>query len=65
MDRLVVDKRTALKMYWVAGFNTEELLLIANGSLEWINQPSAGYYYADDVSASIADDLSRLGVNDD
>ncbi len=55
-DRLAVSKRTALKMYWEAGFDSESLLLLADKSLSTL--PREGdYFYADDVSRAIALDI--------
>lgn len=52
-DKLAVNKRTALMMFWNAGYNTESKLLAANEKLMKLQQPSNGYFYADDVSKSI------------
>lgn len=49
-DKIAVNKRTALKMFWDAGYNTELLLAYANDTLKNIPQPSSGYWYAEDVS---------------
>ncbi len=52
-DKLAVNKRTALMMFWNAGHNTESKLKAANDKLESINQPTKGYWYAEDVSKAI------------
>lgn len=52
--KLAIDKRTALKMFWDAGYNTESKLLEANAKLLAAPQPSQGYWYSDDVIALIA-----------
>lgn len=49
-DRISINHRTALKMFWDAGFNTESLLIAANKAIENLYQPAASYFYADDVS---------------
>jgi hypothetical protein len=50
IERIAVDKRMALKMFWNAGFNTEDKLMQANNNILKLKQVSEGYYYADDVS---------------
>jgi hypothetical protein len=58
--RLAISKRTALKMYWDAGFDSEALLLLADASLSALPK-EGGYFYADDVSRSITlDSQARL-----
>ena len=52
--KIAIDKRTALKMFWDAGFTTETKLLEANAKLMAAPQPSQGYWYADVVEALIA-----------
>jgi hypothetical protein len=54
-DRLAVNHRTALKMFWDAGYDTEQALLRANATLQTMAQPSPGYYYADAVSLKITE----------
>ena len=56
-DKLAVNKRLALKMFWDAGYNTEELLLKANALIESCKQVTKGYWLADNVS-----NLIELGV---
>lgn len=51
---IAVNKKTALKMFWDAGYDTEAKLLAAAKLLEGAKQPTAGYYLADDVAALIA-----------
>jgi len=53
-DRIAINKRTALRMFWNAGHDTEAAMLAADAALETIAQPSTGYYYADDVAQLIA-----------
>lgn len=48
-----ISKRTALMMFWNEGFNTDELLIKANSRLESLTQPTAGYYFASEVSKLI------------
>jgi hypothetical protein len=50
MDRIAINKKTALKIYWDIGFNSEFLLKLANASLSKLSQVSEGYYYADEVT---------------
>lgn len=51
MNRLAIDHRTALKIFWNNGYNTEALLLKANELI--LATPLAsvknGYWYADDI----------------
>lgn len=61
-DEIAVNKRTALKMYWDAGYTSELLMKIADESLGVLRQPSPGYYLAGDVSESIRDDEALIGV---
>ena len=49
-QELAVNKRTALMMFWNAGVTTEEGMLKASQKLEASYQPSAGYWYAKDIS---------------
>lgn len=53
VNELAVNQRTALKMFWDAGHNTEAQLIRANDLLKTIKQPSSGYWYAKDVSKAI------------
>lgn len=53
-ESLAVNKRTALKMFWDAGFNDEAGLLAADAALSRLKQPSKGYYDATAVSRAIA-----------
>jgi len=50
---LAINKRTALKMFWDGGFDSEAGLIKADTALATLTQPSAGYYCADDVSTLI------------
>ena len=52
-DKIAVNKRTALKMFWDAGHNTEAQLIAASERLEAMQQPTKGYWYANDVSKAI------------
>jgi hypothetical protein len=52
-DKIAVNKRTALKMFWDAGYNTEAQLIAASERLEAMQQPTKGYWYANDVSKAI------------
>lgn len=53
VNELAANQRTALKMFWGAGYDTELLLAYANDTLKNIPQPSSGYWYAKDVSKAI------------
>ena len=50
---IAVNKRTALKMFWDAGFDSEDKLIEAAKLLDGLKQPSAGYYMANDVAALV------------
>lgn len=52
-ERLAVNKRTALKMFWDAGYNTEEKLQSASDIIESMKPATAGYWYADEISKHI------------
>lgn len=52
-DKLAVCKRTALKMFWDAGVQTEEGLIKANAQIMQLYQPTSGYFLAEDVSKLI------------
>ncbi len=58
-DKIAVDKRTALRMFWNAGISglpTEQgeiALLKANDVLNTLYQPTPYYFLADDVSKEI------------
>ena len=51
--KIAVNKRTALKMFWDAGHNTEARLIAASERLEAMHQPTKGYWYANDVSKAV------------
>lgn len=53
MDKIAINKKTALKMFWDAGYITEQSLTQANDMLGKLKQPTNGYYYAEDVSSQI------------
>ena len=53
VKEMAVSKRTALMMFWNAGWNTEEKLLHADSLLRSLVQPTQGYYYASEVSKLI------------
>lgn len=55
VQELAVDKRTALMMFWNAGYNTEAKLKAASDKLDSMKQPSKGYWYASDVSKAIGE----------
>ena len=52
-DKLAINKRIALKMFYDAGWDTEESLVNAHLIIEEIPQPSNGFWYADDISDAI------------
>ena len=60
MNRIAISKRTALKMFFDVGYNTDLLLKIALIQVEALKQAANGYYYADDVVASIQEAESLL-----
>ena len=49
-DRLAVNTRTALKMFWDAGYNTEDLLTKAATLIKTLTPVSNEFYYADEVA---------------
>lgn len=51
--KIAIDKRTALKMFWDAGYTTEAKLLEANAKLLSAPQPSPDYWYAEVVEKLI------------
>lgn len=53
INELAINKRTALRMFWDAGHTTEAQLIAASKKLDSMKQPSAGYWFASDVSKSI------------
>lgn len=53
MDMIAVNKKVALRMFWDAGFNNEELLQIAANAIEVLDPVADGYYLADDVVVAI------------
>lgn len=53
VNEMAIDKRTALMMFWNAGFQQELQLIKANALLESLPKPTAGYWYAKDVSKAI------------
>ena len=53
INEMAVNKRTALRMFWDAGYTTEAQLIAASKKLDSMQQPSQGYWYAKDVSKSI------------
>jgi hypothetical protein len=58
--KLAVNKRTALKMFYDAGYDTEEALIKAHSIIEEIQQPVTGFWYADCVSDAIQHDKLDL-----
>lgn len=53
-DKIAVCKRTALKMFWDAGVQSEAGMWKASAAIDNLQQPTAGYFMADDVSKLIA-----------
>lgn len=53
VQEMAINKRTALRMFWDAGYNTEEKLIAASKKLDSMPQPTEGYWYAKDVSKAI------------
>jgi hypothetical protein len=52
-DKIAVNKRTALKMFYDAGFTFESDLIKANDILESMRRPNKDYWFADDVVLAI------------
>ena len=52
-DKIAISYNTALKCFWDDGYNTEPLLQLADKIIKNLKQPTAGYYYADDVITSM------------
>jgi hypothetical protein len=59
MDRLAINQRMALMMFWNEGFDTEDLLNLANEALKDIKQPTTGFYYPEDISRLINELTSK------
>lgn len=59
VQEMAINKRTALMMFWNAGISSmsnaeaEVALKRASDKLESMQQPTAGYWYATDVSKVI------------
>ena len=62
-DKLAVNKRIALKMFWDAGFDTEELLLKANKIIEATPQVTNGFWLAEVISEKIELNSNSVGVS--
>ena len=52
-DKIAVNKRTALKMFWDAGFIFDSDLVRANDIIQSMKPAADGYWYADDVALAI------------
>jgi len=48
-----ISKKSALRMFYDAGFDSEANMIAANESLSALKQPTEGYYMASDVSAAV------------
>jgi hypothetical protein len=46
-------------MFWNEGFDTEDLLNLANEALKDIKQPTTGFYYPEDISRLINELTSK------
>ena len=57
-DRIAINKRLALRMFFDAGYDTEQGLSFAAKLLAQLEEPTAGYYYADAVVESIEYNLA-------
>lgn len=55
VQEIAINKRTALMMFWNAGHNTEPQMIAANARLEAMQQPTKGYWYANQVSKLLDD----------
>lgn len=60
-DKLAVNQRTALKMFWEAGFNTEHLMLKAHKLIVSSKQCVDGYWLVEDISRLIKSNLHLTG----
>lgn len=56
-DQLAIDKRTALKMFYDAGFKFESDLIMASDLLESMRRPNKEYWLALDVIKAIESQL--------
>lgn len=52
-DKIAVNKRTALKMFWDAGFTFKSDLIRANDIIQSMKPATEGYWYADDITLAI------------
>ena len=59
MDRIAVNRRTALKMFWDAGFETESAMIRAKDLLAAMPQTVRGYWFADTVAMVISMECNR------
>jgi hypothetical protein len=53
-DKIAVNLRTALKMFWDAGWDDEKSLLAAADIINKLKQTTPGYWKAEDISAALA-----------
>ena len=53
MDKVAVNFNVALRMFWEAGFQNEELMWIAINAIHALIPVTEGYYLADDVVVAI------------
>lgn len=60
-DKLAVNQRVALRMFWEAGFNTEWLMMEANKIVISSKQCTNDYWLAEDVSGLIESNLHLIG----
>lgn len=57
VQEMAINKRTALMMFWNAGISSmpteqaEQALKRASDKIDSLYQPTAGYWYAKDISA--------------
>lgn len=53
-DKIAVNKRTALKMFWDAGVQSEAGMVKASVAIDNLYQPTKGYFLAEDVAELIS-----------
>lgn len=59
-EEIAVNLRTALKMFWDAGYDTEGMLKSANAMILAAPQVAKGYWKASDISKIISGDKKNL-----
>ena len=59
-DRLAINFRTALIMFWDAGYNTEDLITKAATLIKTLTPVSNEFYYADEVANLIKNNITTI-----